>query len=326
MKVPWKRVVPVLAIAGMLLLPISVATAAVITVDGNIGDWGVNVGAMNSNANPGTAVFNTGLVSGVSWWAEDGAIGSSGYVEPGYGGQNYDVEAMYAYADATGLYVAVVTGFDKGGVYGWQGGSVVDPYNNHYSAYYRPGDIFFDFGNDGVGWDLAVETAGLIQGTQPNARGGVVGNAYSGTGTWWTTPTDFPAEVPSEIIHPTTGDTGLGSPGAFVYSDVVTGGADNLVEGGSPHASGNSADWNRYDHNVIEVYLSSAWLATQGYNLSGSVTVTTHWTEQCGNDTGETPSVTVPQVPEPVTMVMLGCLGAGMLGARAAARRRKTEK
>ncbi|MCX5757803.1 MAG: hypothetical protein NTU83_04725, partial [Candidatus Hydrogenedentes bacterium] len=232
---------------------------------------GVNMTAVNSAANPGSAAFTAS--SGVAQWTEDGAVDPYGYVGPGYGGQNFDIEAMYAYADSSGLYVAVVTGFDKTGVYGWVGGSA-----NGYSEYDRPGDIFLDFGSNGT-YDVAIETAGLSQGTQTEAWGGTAGHAYkpvSGS-TWYTNPTDFPASTPSEIIHTGGMTTDLGATGGFSYSDATP--QDNLVEGGLPHASSNANDWNRLDHNVIELYLSNAWLTQYGFNASNGVSVLAHLTE-----------------------------------------------
>jgi hypothetical protein len=337
MKVQWKRVVPVLAVAGMLLLPMSVATATVINVDGNIGDWVQNVAAIYSAANPTFPVANGGSGNplafaahgdvaswGVGGLGEDGP-GLGDYVGPGYGGQNYDVEAMYAFYDNVnpiaanqGLYVAVVTGFDPDGVRNWSNG---DPT-------YLPGDLFFDFGSNGV-YDLAVSTS--------NDLG--LGMAYTPNGDPWYTMGVAYSIGPNQIIG--SAATPAGAVSAYLFSDKVVGGFANVSDIGAinvpdqwdnqtthngPYASNNPADWNRYDHNVMEVFLSEAWLAARNIAVNGPITVREYWTEDCGNDYGSVPSVTVPQVPEPVTMVMLGCLGAGMLGARAAARRRKTEK
>jgi len=330
MKVQWKRVVPVLAIAGMLLLPMSVATAVDITVNGDISDWVQNASSIYTGANPTDGAFSA--KTGVLSWIEDGCSGSQGYVGPGYGGQNFDMEAMYAYYDSTGskpgLYVAIVTGFDPDGVKYW--GNV--------NPTYLPGDIFFDFGGNGS-WDMAVETS----------PGGTQGYAYTGSGTSWYTAALSPySDVgPAEIDHSaaslaTDGDDP--SYVAFEYVDKVTGGSatvselgtvddpeviddqwDNQDTSNGPYAS--ASGWNQYDHNVIELYLSDDFLQANHWQLTtGAVDVLAFATQQCGNDYSDMGTVSIPEVPEPVTMVMLGCLGAGMLGARAAARRRKTEK
>jgi len=335
MKVRWKGVVPVLAVAGMLLLPMSVATALDIDVDGSIIDWLPQQQVTNiySAYNPGDLQFTPPTGSGVACWREDGVFPPGSYVDPGYGGQNYDVEAMYAYADDSGLYVAVVTGFDPIGVNNWYNGSWVG------APYYEPGDLFFDFNETPPDvprtWDLAIETY------DADSEGHVY-QPVNNHSTWYSMGEAFNIG-PNQIDHNMATDKGdLG--GSYVFADKVvdgtayvaaelgenvTGQWDNQGDGAAntfPYASEHQNDWNKYDHNVLEVYLSSEFLASLGFNDLSSITVQSFWTEDCGNDWGQTPVVTVPQVPEPVTMVMLGCLGAGMLGARAAARRRKTEK
>ncbi len=307
------------AVTGCILVVGAVlavsGNAAAFTVDGNLDDWlsaGQVTGIYNyydpDVQNPlwGDSWFRP-TAAGISYWIEDGPnIGSSGYVGPGYGGQNFDVEAMYAYADTTGLYIAVVTGFDPGGVWSWNGG---DPQ-------YRPGDLFLDFGDNGS-WDLAIETAGLSVGLQPEAYGGTVGNVYgpSGSSPWYTSPVDYDVG-PSEIIHDGDVSTDLGT-AVFAYSDKVADADDNLTGGTKPYASGDPADYNPQDHNVIEVFLASSWLTGHGYAAGEDITISSFWTEQCGNDWGGVePQVTVPQVPEPTGIVMLGCLGAGMLAIK----------
>jgi len=319
----WGR----LFVSGMCVaLTCTTVQALTIDIDGDLDDWlsPLQVSTIYQYYDPdlqnplfGDSWFNPPDAS-VGWWAEDGPnTGSFGYVGPGYGGQNYDVEAMYAYADDTGLYIAVVTGFDPGGVWSW----------NENPPQYRPGDLFLDFGDNGS-WDVAIETAGLNVGLQPEAYGGTAGNAYKPTGDvdpWYTDPTDYDVG-PAEIIHvwDPAASTDEGDPGDFAYSDKVPDAQDNLTEGTKPFASGNSDDYNPGDHNVIEVFLSSAWLEAQGYNVADDITVKSFWTEQCGNDWGAAPTVTVPQIPEPAGMVMLGALGTGMLAARRV--RRKSRK
>lgn len=319
MKKCGKRFTDMLAVTGMVLLTASGAGAVSITVDGDISDWVQNAASIYAAANPGNSAFSAR--SGVASWVEDGASGTWGYVEPGYGGQNFDVEAMYAYYDSSGpnrgLYVAVVTGFDPGGVRSW-GGSL---------PLYTPGDLFLNFApNDGPlpDYDLAVELYG------PS-----LGHVFTGTGTsWYTMGSDYPGIGPNQIVHGSAADRGSlsGANGSWRYSDIVADGLATGVPGSSgpiagqwdnqtlpntaARASGNSADWNRYDHNVIEVYLSESFLFSLGFNATSGVSVVAFWTESCGNDWGATPSVNIPPIPEPVSMLMLGCLGAGMLGAR----------
>jgi len=249
------------------------------TADGSLTEWGVSLAGLP--ANPGNAAFvpssTPGGVDGFSYAVEDGTSGSWGYVGPGYGGQNYDWEAMYVTYDSSNVYVAIVTGTDQAGQYAWSTSQ------RHY-----PGDIFVDFGDDGS-WELAIETG----------HAGTAGAMYSGPGTWWTNPTDYPSSAPSEINYGTSPT--LQGNASFFYSNAVTG-DDNLLAGTSTFG----------DHNVIE--LSFARNNGSGDWLAGCDSFTVHWTQDCGNDLARV-NVDMP-VPEPGTVVMVGSVLAGLLGAR----------
>ncbi len=127
------------------------ASAITITVDGNLfveegePDWGVDTSSFGENDNnwdPG--------VPGVFVWQEDEVGENDGFVDPGYGGQNYDVEAVLATFDANYLYVAIATGFPQiGREYG--------------SDWYDAGDIAFDVGADGS-WDYALVISTYVDG------------------------------------------------------------------------------------------------------------------------------------------------------------------
>ncbi|MCX5757584.1 MAG: hypothetical protein NTU83_03580 [Candidatus Hydrogenedentes bacterium] len=355
MKSKWIGVIQVLAIAGVLVIPSGIAVAVGIDVtDGRIGDWGVNVDTTTgiySAANPGNNAFAT-TKTGVSSWIQDGYDPSNwGQLTggAGYGGQNFDMEAMYTYygtgAQGTGLYMAVVTGFDPGGVWDWNGGA----------PQIRPGDIFIYSGASTSGAPkLAIETSGLKpteQDPQPWAAGGTVGAVYTGTGTWWTNGAPYPVGYdtigPAEIVQ-TTGGAGktpatlagaLSGNAYFNYTDVVRNGRayaegdtagiagqyDNQDNPGAAHPYASGSGGNQYDHNVVEAFLSESLLSRYGINpTGGSIAVGMYMTEQCGNDAvslaGTYAEVVTPPVPEPLSMVMLGCLGAGMFGARKAKR------
>ena len=87
----------VLGTIGLVLVFSSVSLAD-FAADGGLADWGVT---------PGSDWHND---VGANEWIEP-EIGPNGYVGPGYGGQTYNVEAVYARADCTYLYYAIVTGF-----------------------------------------------------------------------------------------------------------------------------------------------------------------------------------------------------------------------
>ena len=153
------------------------ASGVAISVDGVPGDWGITLG-------PGDTSQWTPL-SGVqgSWGGgEDYTGGASGYLYPGYGGQDYDVEAIYFTYDDLFAYFAVVTGFPPTGI------------GDH-----APGDIAIDIGCDSL-WDLGIETVG--------DDGHTVGGLYATDNSDWT---------PSS--HPVSSPYGLKSSATLVWSD-----------------------------------------------------------------------------------------------------------
>lgn len=136
--------------ASLALVIACSAVADNITVDASLDDWGVDVpGSGNHNDSAWAPELDF-----VCWTADD-YVGRNGYVGPGYGGQNFDAEAMYLYVQENTLYIALVTGFDQGGQS--SGGHT-----------YYAGDMFLDFGSDG--WDTAI-------GMSPSREG----NVYDGS-------------------------------------------------------------------------------------------------------------------------------------------------
>jgi len=307
------KIIGILALSGVLLLG---TTAGAITVDGTPTDWLGSAAPsgqwtdaasqwtyINGLSKPGSPLNDFAFMP--NFPADDVANNYANYyiedgpgeqVGPGYGGQNFDVEAMYVwyvnndtsgYAEDDGLYVGVFTGFDSNGEGGGHGDYVS-------STWYKPGDIFFDIGGDGT-WDFAIEAFGDAS--------SVEGHVYASTGnpSWWTTPTDFASSRPYSINHSRAVDVtaALGLDSALVYSDYAS------------------------DHNFIEAFVDELllWEGQEagywsGLSETGDTTLVTHWTQSCGNDVANVAVSSPPAVPEPATMAMLGCLGLGMLAAR----------
>lgn len=118
-------------------------------VDGNLDDWGVTP---ESDWQPNEGIFS---------WVEDYTdYRHNGYVGPGYGGQPFDVEAMYATVNNGNLYVAIVTGMPPVG----SGPMYSANDTPHSSPYYYPGDIGFDFNGDGF-FEYGLETTGRSDNT-----------------------------------------------------------------------------------------------------------------------------------------------------------------
>jgi len=77
---------------------------------------------------------------------------TNGWLDPGYGGDQYDAEAAYVGVDSNYLYLAVVTGFP---ITGRASGN----------DFYHAGDIALDLNNDGD-YEFAIDTSanGAIRG------------------------------------------------------------------------------------------------------------------------------------------------------------------
>lgn len=114
---------------------------AAIAIDGLVSDWGVTPGAYGSS----DWTPNSGVFSGIE--DQNPAVD---FLSPGWGGQKFDVEAIYFKREADMAYFAVVTGFPLEGRF-YQG------------QQYYAGDFAIDFGSDGS-YEFGVETSGANQG------------------------------------------------------------------------------------------------------------------------------------------------------------------
>ena len=161
-------------VLGSLALGIGLTFAApqaqaVIVVNGNLSDWGISPGAYISG--PANDVQWTPTVANIQYAKEDQPP-TVDFLNPGYGGQKFDVEWIGFTADSTYAYFAVVTGF---------------PLENPPSGYF-PGDFALDFNADGT-YEFGIETVGvhyLVKNPLWDAATFPVSSPYgikSGTGT-----------------------------------------------------------------------------------------------------------------------------------------------
>ncbi len=118
------------------------ANALSITADGDLSDWGLHQSSNSNDWIPKNGVFYT---------VEDYTKGyDGGWVNPGWGGQAYDAEALYVTWDNASLYIALVTGHDPG--------TSDNPSGNTFG----PGDFALAFW-DGTGspvYTYGIETTG----------------------------------------------------------------------------------------------------------------------------------------------------------------------
>ena len=120
--------------------------------------WGVSYGNWDPVGAKGQGVDY------VNYYTEDWTGNpSEGRVYPGWGGDAYDVEAMYYGLDNSYAYFAVVTGFPLAG-------------RDWGSTHYDPGDIAIDFGNDGKLYRTEYHEHGF--GRKPDYEFGKNGKLY----------------------------------------------------------------------------------------------------------------------------------------------------
>jgi hypothetical protein len=268
--------------AGLVLLLASGAFADIIA-NGNLSDWGVT---------PGSQWNNT---IGAMQWIEP-SVGSDGYVGPGYGGQTFNVEAMYAFADGTNFYYAIVTGFPEAGTI----------YNG---TKYYPGDVLFDLlpayvpsgSTTPTGrMEFAVETttydANHAHGGKAQDNQGA-GSLYSEVGLGlaidkWDN-VYYPVEIARNNSNQNADGTLVGQT-TFTYNDIFYGA----------------------DHYVIEGIIPLSFFGNPETNSN-----TLCWTMTCGNDLGILPDdLGEHETPEPGTLLLVG--SAFLMGAGCWLRRR----
>jgi len=157
-----KLVITLMFIVGIFMFS---PRAGAYVIDGYVSDWGVNLlqatnqGYLNSNPPSGGLDIN---------YITEDAVGSGGYVGPGWGGQTFDAEAIYFDNDAQNAYIAIITGLPESGAYGW-----------------HPGDIGIDVGGDGVyEFGIKVTTSKLYSNLTAGNWKKVHYSAYSEASPW----------------------------------------------------------------------------------------------------------------------------------------------
>lgn len=138
-----------LSLAVTLGLGLS-SSANALVIDGKLDDWGLSHQWTPTSNNDGRGQYSYNGFT-INYTVEDYTRGyDSGQVNPGYGGQAYDAEALYLTWDSANFYVALITGHDPG--------TPDNPSRNTFG----PGDFALSFWN-GVGtptYTYGIETTG----------------------------------------------------------------------------------------------------------------------------------------------------------------------
>ncbi|MDW8324065.1 MAG: PEP-CTERM sorting domain-containing protein [Burkholderiales bacterium] len=261
-------------LTGLLLCNVQ-AHALTLTIDGSLGDWGINP-ANWLPADPR-----------IQYKIEDQTGAASNYyLGPGWGGQAYDAEALYAVILSNRLYVALVTGHDPRTVH--------NPAANSFGA----GDFFIDFGKNGS-YELAVNVNHrLPSGFETGfVEGGVYRVTSHALGLFNEVDPDYPV---SPAYRPTylTAGTYLGMAQLAYTTSPVTGWGARPSD---PHYI--------YEWSVgLDLLQAAGWDGRSAFNI--------HWTMNCANDTIWLTSPVPQRVPEPATLALLPLGLAGLLSLR----------
>ncbi|MCX5666169.1 MAG: PEP-CTERM sorting domain-containing protein [Candidatus Omnitrophica bacterium] len=251
------RMILITVVAVATLLCAASAFAFVLDInDGGLTEWGVTPG---TDWNPNSGIYSTIEPQGNDF-----------FLNPGYGGHMYDVEAMYAATVGDNLYFAVVTGFPIGTTHDGN----------------RAGDIAFKFGNSTYAY--GIETTG----DGGRVKGGLYkvtdwGQGYNYWGSWGGHSGWY-------------GGVYAGAPTEILTTDATW----------TPYTDGGlNLNYYNYQngnyHYIIEGYVPKIAF---GDAWSHNDTFTMHWTETCGNDFGELKGVCTPE-PATMSLLGLGLFG-----------------
>jgi hypothetical protein len=282
-----KTLMHLMIVASML----TSAGAQAIVIDGKLFDWGVqkNIGAAGWIP---TATKGITPNKNIQFTIEDWDRSSkNGYLDPGYGGQDYDAEALYALIEGDTLFIALATGHNPN--------TLNDPKNNSYGA----GDFAIDFGKDGS-YELGINFQHVINSDGAKETFGIEGGVYKNPkwalGLWDSTGAHKPDDAdPKNPTHLTDGDY-LG------MADLIYTTKGQIGYG----------EWKKDTHYFYEMSVGLDLLEKAGWK---GESFNIHWTQNCANDN----IIVDPPagVPEPGTLALLplGLLGLIALRRRKAA-------
>lgn len=269
------------------------AGAHAFIIDGDLSDWGIQ-------KNMGAAGWIP--AEGIQYTIEDQ---HASFLNPGYGGQAYDAEAIYATIakdtmdNQWKLFIALATGHNPA--------TKNNPGANSFGA----GDFAIDFGKNGS-FDLGInfrhtlangqlEAFGKDDGVGVNGMGGVYDNPQWAFGLWDSAGAYAPGNPdPANPTHLTGGDF-LGM-AKMSYTTIGQTGY---------------GQWANDTHYFYEMSVGLDLLTQAGWD---GKPFNIHWTQNCANDSILVDPPTA-QIPEPATLALLplGLVGIAFLRRRQSA-------
>jgi hypothetical protein len=275
-------------LATCLLLAVAPSAALAISVDSDLNDW---IEQPTGEVSDWSDVLDP--LIGYSFEDQTGDAGA--YLDPGWGGQTYDAEAMYVRRTGSIIDIAVVTGRAPGAS-GW-----------------AAGDIALDFGNDGS-FEYGVVT--LRDGTGIQDDAGMVYRVDE-----WNYGLNHSAAGFDRYDHPTTIKEGDDvyqanlSYAAMTYDGKSGGTGPDQVQLGEYAADAEK-------HYVIETSIDLALIDP----ALSSEAFLVHWTMACANDIVQVAQAAVPPpppntaVPSPAPLALLLIGMTALFGRRLAKR------
>jgi len=221
-------------------------------------------------------ISNIAYASPINLWEDDGwtqladdeGVRNGGYVNPGYGGQDFDAEYLFYKVEGSVLSLGIQAGFD-----------LIDGKVVYSNKSYFTGDLALSFDNDSSNYEYAVDfglkSKGYYNGkVEADNDGDGIDAAGLYTVSKWN----------DDIYYSQS------SPFAMDEGSLVQGLLSN--EAGKDGVS----------------YFRTVSFDLAGLGFGSELNLDAHWTMSCGNDVLENPaSVTITtSVPEPGTIPMLG--------------------